>query len=53
MSFTQQFAMMAVFAAVLFLSACNRDPAPMTKCVGDAPATPRIHDAAPPNCSKI
>ena len=37
-------------AALLILSACSRDAAPMTECLGDQPAVPRIADVAPPNC---
>ena len=40
----------AALAALLILSACNRDAAPMTECIGYAPAVPRISDVAPPNC---
>ncbi len=43
---------LAALAALSILSACNRDAAPMTECVGDAPAVPRISDVAPPNCPK-
>ncbi|MGB3147533.1 MAG: hypothetical protein WBA91_07220 [Paracoccaceae bacterium] len=40
----------ALCAALFALAACNKDPAPMTKCVGDEPAVERILDAGPPNC---
>lgn len=41
---------LGLVAALLILSACSRDAAPMTGCLGDQPAVPRIADVAPPNC---
>ena len=43
---------LAALAALSILSACNRNVAPMTECLGDQPAVPRIADVAPPNCPK-
>lgn len=42
---------LGVLAAVLaFVAGCDRDAAPITECIGDYPAVPRIYDVAPPNC---
>lgn len=38
--------------ALAALQGCNRNAAPMTACLGDVPAVPRISDVAPPNCPK-
>lgn len=41
----------ALALAVTLVAGCDRDAAPITECIGDQPAIPRIKDVAPPNCS--
>ncbi len=43
---------MALVLLLAGLAACSRNQAPMTECLGDVPAVPRIADVAPPNCPK-
>lgn len=33
------------------MGACSRPEITLTPCVDGAPAKPRIHDVAPPNCT--
>jgi hypothetical protein len=42
------YALLAV--ALTGIAACERKAAPITPCIGDEPAVPRIRDVAPPNC---
>lgn len=37
--------------ALAALAACSKPEIRLTECVDGAPAKPRIHDAAPPNCT--
>jgi hypothetical protein len=44
----------ALLVLGLTLAGCGqRNAAPVTPCVGDAPAIERIKDVAPPNCGPV
>lgn len=49
---TRTTGLFAAIALLAGLSACVRNPAPMTKCIGDKPAVARVMDVGPPNCPK-
>jgi hypothetical protein len=47
---TQRTFFLATALVVASLSACERNKLPLTECIGDVPAVPRVQDVAPPNC---
>ena len=49
---TRTIGLLAAALLLAGLSACVRNPAPMTKCIGDEPAVARIMDVGPPNSPK-